>query len=265
MMKNILYITILFAAFCSCTKEIEFDYNDIDPVPVIEGNLTTGNTEIKITKTRNMNDSVKTPGIMADNVTILSSEGEEYVLDFQEDGIYRPSSAIDVRQGVVYTLKVTIDGVEYSASSSVEPTVEISEPKLLWINFVDWMQIMEFESLNVPDNKESYAYARIYRNGEIYWWGQSSFKGNSPFDIGLYYDSEMEMDEEMILHEGDNLVLEFRSVDCGVYTYLSELSSGNMNPSDFFTASKEGKKCLGYFSAYTSVKYEMQYHKTDHE
>ena len=88
-MKKIFYIAVLFAMLCSCTKEIEIDYRDIEEIPVIEGLLTTDKAEVKITKSRNMDDSTKMSGIKVDDVKIIMPSGEEKVLDFQSDGCYR--------------------------------------------------------------------------------------------------------------------------------------------------------------------------------
>ena len=129
---------------------------------------------------------------------------------------------------------------------------------------MDWMQVLEFETLNVPEGAEVYGWARIHRNGEIYFSDAGSCKGDSPFDIGLYYDSDMENDDEMILYDGDTLALEFRTIDEAVYRYLYEYNSTRVNPQQFFVPSVEGKVCMGYFAVYNSVKYETIYIKTPH-
>jgi len=264
-MKKIFYIAILFAMLCSCTKEIEIDYRDIEEIPVIEGLLTTDKAEVKITKSRNMDDSTKMSGIKVDDVKIIMPSGEEKVLDFQSDGCYRLLENVDLQDGKTYTLKVKIDGIEYTGKSTVQPKIEITEPQFVWAELMDWMQVLEFETLNVPEDEKVYGWARIHRNGEIYFSDCGSCKSNSPFDIGLYYDSDMENDDEMILYDGDILTLEFRTIDENVFLYLYEYNSTRVNPQQFFVPSVEGKVCMGYFAAYNSVKYEMVYKKTPHE
>ncbi|MBR4265448.1 MAG: DUF4249 family protein [Bacteroidales bacterium] len=265
-MKKLIYFAVLFFLMCSCTKEIELDYNDIEPIPVIEGHLTPDTAEVIITKTRNMNDSVKTEGIKVDDVRIILPDGEEFQMDFQSDGYYRlDSKKINLVTGNTYKLKVTIDGVEYTGESTLQPKIEISEPEFLWTYFMDWMQVLEFETTNVPDNLQVYCWARIYRNGKIYFSDAGSCKGNFPFDIGLYYDSDMENDPEMILNDGDNLKLEFRSIDEDVYNYLAEYNQTKTNPKQYFTTSVEGKICLGFFAVYDYVVFETTYVKTPHE
>ncbi|MBR4440461.1 MAG: DUF4249 family protein [Bacteroidales bacterium] len=266
-MKKIIIISALAIAstLFSCTKEIELDYNDIEAIPIIEGHLNPDNAEVIITKTRNMDDSTKTPGIRVDDVRIILPDGSEQVLDFQNDGVYRNNNKIDISTGETYRLKVTIDGVEYTGESTLEEKIEITEPEFVWANLMDWMQVLEFETTNVPDGKQVYGWARIHRNGKIYFSDAGSCKGNSPFDIGLYYDSDMENDDEMILHDGDLLKLEFRTIDESVFTYLYEYNSTKVNPKQFFKPSVEGNVCLGFFAVYDRVIFETTYVKTKHE
>ncbi|MBR6176457.1 MAG: DUF4249 family protein [Bacteroidales bacterium] len=264
-MKKIIYILAIASTLVSCTKEIELDYNDIDPIPVIEGHLTPEYAEVKITNTRNMDDSTKTAGIRVDDVRIISPDGTETPLKYQQDGCYRPDNKIETKTGETYNLKVTINGVEYLGSSTLMTKIEITEPQFLWANLMDWMQILEFETTNIPEGYEAYGWARIHKNGEIYFSDAGKCKGDSPFDIGLYYDSNMENDEEAILHNGDIIKLEFRTIDEKTYHYLAEYNQTNNNPKQFFTPSVEGKVCLGFFAVYDSVKFETVYQKTEHE
>ena len=264
-MKKIIYILALATTLMSCTKEIELDYNEIETIPVIEGQLTPDKAEVKITKSRNMDDSTKTPGIRVDNVRIIASDGTQTALSYNADGFYRPDSKINPAVGESYTLKVTIDGVEYTGSSTMMKKVEISEPQFLWANLMDWMQVLECETTNIPEGSEAYGWARIQRNGKYYMSGVAKTKGDSPIDIGLYYDSDMENDDEMILYSGDKLHFELRTIDEKVYNYLAEYNQNSNNPKQFFATSVEGKICLGYFAVYDQMAFDLTYVKTSHE
>ena len=264
-MKHFVSIFALLSLLCSCTKEIDIDYKDITPVPVIEGLLSPEKAEVKITMTRNMNDSAKTPGMEAQWVRILLPDGTATPLSFQSDGYYRSDAPIALNVGDTYTLQVSLDDVVYTGSSTMQPTIEITEPQFLWANIMDWMQILEFESVNVPDGVKAYGWVRIHRNGKIYFSDAGKTTGNSPFDIGLYYDSEVENDDEMILYSGDTLLLDVRTIDERVYTYLTEYNSTHHNPDQFFTPSIPSKICLGYFAVYGHVQKELIYIKTPHE
>lgn len=264
-MKKLLFIIAAALMLASCTKEIEIDYRDVEPIPVIEGHLTSDGAVVTITKSRNMSDSTKMSGIKVDDVRIILPDGSAVECVYDTDGNYRPDTKIELQNNSTYTLKVTMDGVEYVGASTLQPKIEITEPQFVWAELMDWMQMLEFETINVPEGTEIYGWARIHRNGEIYFSDAGSCKGNSPFDIGLYYDSDMENDDEMILYDGDTLALEFRTIDEKVYNYLYEYNRTQVNPQQFFTPSVEGKVCMGFFAVYNSVKYETIYIKTPHE
>ena len=85
-MKKIFYILAALTIFASCEKEIDLDYHEIDPLPVIEGILTSDKTEVKFTRTRNMSDSVKTPGMQCESVRIIADDGTATELEFGSDG-----------------------------------------------------------------------------------------------------------------------------------------------------------------------------------
>lgn len=264
-MKKFIYILAIASTMFSCTKEIELDYKDIDPIPVIEGHLTPNKTEVIITSTRNMDDSTQTPGRRVDDVRIILPDGSETPLKFQSDGYYRPDTKINTNVGDTYTLKVTIDGVEYTGSSTLGEKAEITEPQFVWVNLMDWMQVLECETTNIPEGEEVYGWANIHRNGKRYFSDVAKTKGDTPVDIGLYYDSDMENDKEMILHNGDKLTLEFRTIDENVYNYISGYNPNSNNPKQFFTTSDKDKVCLGFFAAYDYVEFNFIYEKTPHE
>ena len=264
-MKKIIYILALASTLLSCSKEIELDYKDIDVIPVIEGHLTPEAAEVKITKSRNMDDSTKCAGLRVDDVRIIAPDGSETPLKYQQDGCYRPDNKINPTEGETYTLKVTIDGVEYTGSSTMMNKVEITEPQFVWANLMDWMQVMECETTNIPEGYEAYGWARIHRNGKFYMSGVAKTKGDSPIDIGLYYDSDMENDKDMILESGDKLYFELRTIDEKVYNYISEYNQNSNNPRQFFSTSVEDKICLGFFAVYDQVVYDITYVKTAHE
>ena len=117
-MKHFVSIFALLSLLCSCTKEIDIDYKNIEPIPVIEGLLSPEKAEVKITMTRNMNDSAKTPGMEAQWVKILLPDGSAVPLSFESDGYYRSASPITLQEGNTYTLQVSLDDVVYTGSST---------------------------------------------------------------------------------------------------------------------------------------------------
>lgn len=264
-MKKLLYIFAALTLFASCEKEIELDYHEIDPLPVIEGIMTSEKTEVKFTRTRNMDDSVKTPGMKCESVRIIADDGTSTELQFDNDGFYRPAQNINVLPGHKYTLEVKNDGLTYTAVSTANEPIKNTEPEFVWAELMDWMQIWEFNVIDNPDTLEKYVRVDIYRNGKIYAWGTISGKGEFPVDMSLYYDSDMELDEEMIVYDGDNMRLEIMTIDYETYNYLYGLQIDNMNPTPIFKCSDPEVICLGYFSAMPNIHvYETTYVKSPH-
>lgn len=265
-MKKLIYtLAAAITVFASCEKEIDLDYHEIDPLPVIEGILTSDKTEVKFTRTRNMTDSVKAPGIKCESVRIIADDGTATELEFNSDGFYRPTSNIQVLPGHKYTLEVKNDGLTYTAVSTVNEPVVTTEPEFIWAELMDWMQCWQFKIIDNPDTVEKYVRVDVWRNGKIYAWGTISGKGEFPCTMSLYYDSDMEMDEEMIVYNGDKMRLEIMTIDYETYNYLYGLQIDNMNPSPIFKCSNPDVTCLGYFSAMKNIQvYETEYVKTEH-
>ena len=62
-MKKIPIAVLLLSFFLgvlltACKKEIDFDYNEIPAIVVVEGKVTNEGTEVMITKSRSVTDSV---------------------------------------------------------------------------------------------------------------------------------------------------------------------------------------------------------------
>ena len=167
--------------------------------------------------------------------------------------------------GHQYTLEVKNDGLTYTAVSTVNEPVITTEPEFVWAEFMDWMQCWQFEVIDNPDTVKKYIRVDVWRNGKIYAWGTISGKGEFPCTMSLYYDSDMEMDEEMIVYDGDQMRLEIMTIDYETYNYLYGLQIDNMNPTPIFKCSDPDVTCLGYFSAMKNIEvFETVYNKTPH-
>ncbi|MCQ2975235.1 MAG: DUF4249 domain-containing protein [Bacteroidales bacterium] len=269
-MKNILYFILALILFSSCEKEIELDYNDIDPIPVIEGKLTPEKVEVKITKTRNMNDSTKGKGLECESVILTQLNGQQFVLNYDNDGFYRLEYDFLSNSQNTYMLNVKIDGVTYCCSSTLYPQAEITEPRFVWTNLMDWAQCLEFEIIDKDLNTENYYWYNVYKNGEIYCWAIVDDTGCDSSgiiynDYLCYYDSDMENDDDAFIYDGDIIEMEVKSIDQQTFDYLSELQYGNNNPKQVFKSDIDNKKCLGYFTAYNPQNYKTVYNKTPHK
>ena len=64
------------AALAACEKEIDFDYNEVEPIVMIEGRVTNEGTEVLVTRSRSVYDPVKPFGLEGAEVTV-SADGQQ--------------------------------------------------------------------------------------------------------------------------------------------------------------------------------------------
>jgi hypothetical protein len=71
-MRKILYIILSVVALTSCKKEIDFDFNEIEPLVVIEGRVTNEGTKVQITPSRSVTDSIRPRCLQGATVAITA-------------------------------------------------------------------------------------------------------------------------------------------------------------------------------------------------
>ena len=82
MRKLLFYILLITCSLTACKKEIDFDYNEIDPIVVVEGRVTNEGTEVLVTKSRSVTDSVKSHCLPGAVVTVSSADGVSERIDY---------------------------------------------------------------------------------------------------------------------------------------------------------------------------------------
>ena len=82
----LLQFSLLVVLLTACKKEIDFDYNEIPAIVVVEGRVTNEGTEVMITKSRSVTDSVWGHCLPGAVVTVSSSGVSETIAyDVQSD------------------------------------------------------------------------------------------------------------------------------------------------------------------------------------
>ena len=268
-MRKLLYIVSLLLGFVACQKEIELDYRDIEPVVSIEGRVTNEQVYVLITRTRSMNDSVKGRGIGGAVVTISSEDGTEQLVYDVRDGYYRPASGMKGIPGRTYRLDVTLDGYQYSATSTMQPLAPIVSTQFIWQPLFDngmlWLEMWATDP--EPDVRNYYWYrmerrakdpkVRQKQGADPYRWSSFDDRGTQ---MGQLYRDIMCVNEEMmdgqdieddqlksILFDGDTITLQLMTIDRAMFEYYQSLSVGQRmgaNPISNITGG-----CLGYFAA----------------
>jgi len=267
-MRN-LYILLLLLLTLSCQKEIELDYRDIEPVVSIEGRVTNEQVYVLITRTRSMNDSVKGRGIGGAVVTISSEDGTELLVYDARDGYYRPASGMKGVPGRTYRLDVTLDGHQYSATSTMQSLAPIVSTAFIWQPLFDngmlWLEMWATDP--EPDVRNYYWYrvdrrakdpkVRQKQGTDAYRW--SSFDDRGAINARIYRDI-MCVNEEMmdgqdieddqlksILFDGDTITLQLMTIDRAMFEYYQSVSVGQRMGANPISNISGG--CLGYFAA----------------
>lgn len=267
-MRN-LYILLLLLLTLSCQKEIELDYRDIEPVVSIEGRVTNEQVYVLITRTRSMNDSVKSRGIGGAVVTISSEDGTEQLVYDVRDGYYRPASGMKGVPGRTYRLDVTLDGHQYAASSTMPRQAPIVSTQFIWQSLLDnGMLMYEMWATDPEPDVRNYYWYRVDRRAkdpkvrqkqgtDAYRW--SSFDDRGAINARIYRDI-MCVNEEMmdgqdieddqlksILFDGDTITLQLMTIDRAMFEYYQSLSVGQRMGANPISNISGG--CLGYFAA----------------
>ena len=267
-MRN-LYTLLLLLLTLSCQKEIELDYRDIEPVVSIEGRVTNEQVYVLITRTRSMNDSVKSRGIGGAVVTISSEDGTEQLVYDVRDGYYRPASGMKGVPGRTYRLDVTLDGHQYAASSTMPRQAPIVSTQFIWQSLLDnGMLMYEMWASDPEPDVRNYYWYRVDRRAkdpkvrqkqgtDAYRW--SSFDDRGAINARIYRDI-MCVNEEMmdgqdieddqlksILFDGDTITLQLMTIDRAMFEYYQSLSVGQRMGANPISNISGG--CLGYFAA----------------
>lgn len=268
----LLFLLLLFTA---CKKTIDFDYNEIAPIVVVEGRVTNEGTEIVVTKSRSVTDSVRGRCLPGAVVTV-SSDGVSETIPYDALSLsYR--SSLKGTPGKTYRLTVDFEGQRYEGESTMYAAAPILSAEFFWFSVLDErMVVYEVWAVDAaPDERNYYWYRmnrithhphfkdrknmevgdRIVERGKAYTWSVFDDRGNPPGllyrDIMCMSERAAEEDEEenwdRILYEGDTVTFQLMTIDRAAYDYFTSLRAGQgggANPRSNLTGG-----CQGYFAA----------------
>ncbi|OFX25196.1 MAG: hypothetical protein A2033_09565 [Bacteroidetes bacterium GWA2_31_9] len=244
--------------FSSCEKVIELDLNSKNAQIVIEANISNMNEPaiVKLIKTVNYDDVNSFPSVTDATVILSDNIGNVETLIETSAGIYK-STSIQGTEGRTYTLKVNVNGKEYTSVSTMNSPVEINNLYISTISLPKGKQKMV--SLKYNDTK---GVANYYRIVEIL---------NNDTLPTIFIEDDLKQDGETIdmtllakrqnevkLKTGDSVKVQLQSVDKNVYDYfrtLLQLVGGggliNQSTSPANPISNFDNGALGYFNAYS--------------
>ena len=257
----------------SCTKEIDIDYKDIEPIYVIQGEITDNPARVLLTRSRNVDDPVKATGVNdAEQVMLTDDQGRQEQLVFGNDGYYHSPSGWKGETGHTYTLKVTIKGTQYVASSTMKPAVPLDSIGYVWLATAGMkMLIMQCHHTFPASDELAYTYVTVTKNGNFYRnHTDKQINPNEKHGITLVgCTTEKVMDEDdpekqdVILHEGDKVHCELWSIDENMYNYFVTLKASQQNasvPVSNFTP--RATTVTGYFSAHHASTQDLTFSRS---
>lgn len=250
------YITTIAAVaslflFTSCEKEIDVDLRPSEPKLVIEGLITPDSlATVKLTMSKNFNTDNTFDPVTGAIVSISDDNGNSETLKLNSSGIYKAANLRGV-SGRTYSLKVNVEGQEYTASSRMSPhTVAIDSILMYYIPLFKY----SFPQIYFQDPQGSKNYYReiLYINGKRKKLDEdvTDTDNREGFYMTRIVPAFKENNEtEDPIKKGDTIMIEHQLLDKGAYTFfetLGRISSSQTNPTNNIVGG-----ALGYFSAYT--------------
>ena len=260
------YILLLFCLnlvlLSSCKKDIEIDYHQVDPIYVVEASVSNMGMEARISQTNNMDDNSTTSNIDNAVVVVTGSDGSSKTLTYSKNGIYK-SSAVGV-PGVEYTIDIQFDGHHFTSSSIMQKMPKMNNFRFIRKKIVtENYQMGELLLQDIP-NEENWYFMHIYRNHLGYRWAVKRDDTNPNGELQQLFTFAREgSDDKDLLQEDDWLHIEIRAIDKKSYDYfysMQIMDNTGTNPIPNFTGG-----CLGYFSAYSQITYDCEFHESDVE
>ena len=246
--KHLSLYFILSCALCSCEKDFDIEYRDIQPIPVIEASLSLDGARVSITETTPMDELMNRTRYTDAVVTITDlTSGEVHNLSADSDGYF-----ISPVPGVVghdYELSVARGLKHYSATSSMLAPAGIADLSFSWIK-MPYDQVAALQIIidcGTSDIEQSF-WILIYKNGEFYKQSivRDTYSTDGTINVTLMTSRRNpdDDDDDDVLLDGDLVTATVAPISASMYDYLEGLLN-NSNSSLMFA----GDFCLGYFLA----------------
>lgn len=255
---NIIIAATLLMLFSSCEKDLDLKYHDIDPLTVIEAELTPDGIKVGITLTTPMNEPMDRTRL-TDATVILTdiTSGNIYYLTADAEGFYTDN--VTGIEGHRYRLRIQRDGQVYEAETLMYGPTEFLSLEFNWIKMpYDHVAVLQGQ-FTESEGTNDYYWVKIYRNDEIYQWGQMSDNGAVDGVVTfITMTSRMDTDEEEdseVLYDGDVVTVTVSGISREMHDYLEALQNDSSGPAMF-----TGDKCLGYFIATSPVSDSIVFH-----
>ncbi|MBI1222048.1 MAG: DUF4249 family protein [Bacteroidetes bacterium] len=226
LLKYFIYL-LIFGLFTSCTEKVDVQLGKTAPVVVIEGYIATevDSSYVRLSLTQDYFNPTTPVYIDNGTVEITDDKGNSLVFTYAGEGKYKGPAGYIPDTSTEYSLRVVVDGKEYTAKSMLYPMFDVDP-------------ILEFKYQPASGFlSEGYSvtyYSTDNRPGEIYTrfnFGQN----DTIFDQEILFSSKDIKKNQRVPFElpfyrpqsGDSVIMQFRSIDIPVARYLEALSNLN--------------------------------------
>ncbi|MFM2018743.1 MAG: hypothetical protein RL007_2399 [Bacteroidota bacterium] len=254
-MKTSAYIfisSLLLLAATSCQKVIEIELNESDPQVVIEANITdqAGPYTVTVTKSVGFSSDNSFPAVTGAFIVVNDDAGNADTLIETSPGIYQTNSFQGV-PGRTYTINVSVDGIIYTAQSTMPPLVTFDSIVYVTSGGFGGTQYYIIPEWQDPAGVKNYYRCVEYVNGERVF----AFLYDDVYSDGLVNGQPI-LNFETSLESGDTVDVEFQCIDPATYLYFysMEQTANNNTAAPANPESNFNNDALGYFSAHTYAK-----------
>lgn len=253
-MKNYILLGLLLT-LTSCSKVIDVEYEEIEPIYVVQSVLSEEGTYLRLTQSGSMDEPLQTDGVESAQVNVVSEEGKSIEMEYFAEGYYLPYFEQKLTEGKNYTLNLEVDGQTFTSTALLPSTPVISDIIFSQQQFTADMNMVfcTVAILDTPDQENYYRYRFRYfvtdekeeESGEEPSWSllKEDVDGEKVWLMTHLYTPDRE------LEDGDQITVEVQSISRGAYEFFYTLSlsgSSSTNPSSNIDGG-----CIGYFSPYS--------------
>lgn len=230
-MKRILY-TIAICLFVSCEETVTIDVNQAEAKVVIQGLVTNqpDHQYVRVSSTVGFYADGIAPAVSSANVSVSDDTGLSFSFSesTEEPGLYLPDNDFNGQVGRTYTLNVTVDGKDYTATEELLPittidsmTYEIDQERFNKSdNNGNYYSALMYTK--EPQDEDNFYMFKFYRNGV--WLNDNGEDITITDDVAVGEAIEgLEMPEHHSL--GDSVSLEMYSLTQEQYIYWSDVAN----------------------------------------
>ncbi len=246
---------LIVTIFTSCEKVIDIDLNNSTQQIVIEANITnaTGTQTILVSKTGNFSESNTFSKVSAATVTVQEEGGAIYIFTETTPGAYKSNINFSGISGKNYTLQISAEGNNYTATSKLPTPVLLDTLLVENIFFAGEDRIVIKPQYRDPQGLGNYYQVIQFVNGVR---TKAVYAYDDRFNDGGIVTRPL-LNDDTKIKKGDTIKVELQCIDLATYKYYVGLKAisdsnnqfGSTTPSN--PPSNISNNALGYFAAHT--------------